>query len=150
MVRCQRSIGSWCLFSKWYPCYCSKRQASVGCKYTLFPCVIPLSKCTFHSFSCLLSNFFLHSVSPSFSPTRLLHWNKTNPSNSRNNPFRRKQNFLYKIVVIAILFVVVCQPMMFSCNLNNGTKTTINIYLVYITTAKCSYLPAGEIMNWNK
>lgn len=146
MVRCQRSIGSWCLFSKWCPCYCSKRQASVGCKYTLFPCMIALSKCTFQTFGCLLSNFFLlHYISSSFSPSRLLHRNKTNPSNSCNNPFRRKQNFLYTTVVIAILFVVVCLPSMLLCNLNDVTKTKINMYFVYTTTAKCSYLPT----TWN-
>lgn len=61
MVRCQRSIGSWCLFSKWCPCYCSKRQASVGCKYTLLPCMIPLSKCMFPTFGYLL--FLFHYVS---------------------------------------------------------------------------------------
>lgn len=43
-------------------------------KDTLFPCMIPLSKCTFQTFGCLLSNFFLlHYVSLSFSPTRFLH-----------------------------------------------------------------------------
>lgn len=151
MVRCQRSIGSWCLFSKWCPCYCSKRQASVGCKYTLFPCMMPLSRRTFQTFGCLLSNFFLlHYISPCFSPTRLLHWNKTNPSNSRNKPFRRKQNFLCTTVVIAILSVVVCQPSMLPSNVNNVTKTAINMCLVYTITTKWSYLPAWEIVICNK
>lgn len=149
MVRCQRSIGSWCLFSKWCPCYCGKRQASVGYKYTLFPCIIPLSKGTFQTFGCLLSSFFLfHYISPSLSPTMLLHWNKTKPSNSCNNPFRRKQNFLYTTVVIVIFIVVICEPSMLLCYLNNVTKRTMNVYLVDTTTAKCSYLSAWEIVKW--
>lgn len=149
MVRCQRSIGSWCLFSKWCLCYCSKRQASVGYKYTLFPCIIPLSKGTFQTFGCLRSNFFLfHYISPSFSPTMLLHWNKTKPSNSRNNPFGRKQSFLYTAVVIAIFIIVVCKPSMLPCYLSNVTKTTMNMYLVDTATAKCCYLSAWEIVKW--
>lgn len=149
MVSCQRSIGSWCLFSKWCPCYCSKRQASVGYKYTLFPCIIPLSKGTFQTFGCLLSNFFLfHYVSPSLSPIRLLHWNKTKPSNSCNNPFRRKQDFLYTTVAIAVFIIVLCKPSMLPCYLNNVTKMTMNMYLVDTTIAKCSYLSALEIVKW--
>lgn len=152
MVRCQRSIGSWCLFSKWCPCYCSKRQASVGCKYTLFPCMMPLSKCTFQTFSCLLSkiSFFFITFPPASLPPGYCTEIRPIQVIQVNNPFRRKQNFLCTTVVIAILSVVVCQPSMFPCNLNNVTKTTINMYLVYTITPKCSYLPAWEIVNCNK
>lgn len=140
MVRCQRSVGSWCLFSKWCPCYCSKRQASVGCKYTLFPCMIPLSKRTFQTFGCLLSNFFLlHYISPSFSPSRLLHWNKTNPSNSCNNPFRRKQNFLYTQLSLQSYLLLFAYHQCPSVTWMMWKRQQLTFCAYH--TAKCFYLP---------
>lgn len=129
MVRCQRSIGSWCLFSKRCPCCCSKRQASVGCKYTLFPCIIPLSKGTFQTFGCLVSSFFpFHYISSSLFSTRLLCWNKTEASNSGNNPFRRKQHSLCTLVDIAIFVIAICGQSVLRCYLDNMTKMTTNVY----------------------